>query len=272
MLSEQAPVEVDDLPGRFGFRPKPLDQPRIVAVGDEADVLAVGLGRDGEPGFGRDPPHFVLGQVAEREAQEVELLARGSVEEIALVAAGVGALVELRAAAVDGASDIVPSRQAIGAKLAREGDQVGELHPLVAQRAGDRGPAAGIFLDELIDHPCPKAAFVVEHIVGDSEPVGDGLGIVDVLPGTAGARAAHRFAVVVELQRHADHLGAGARGERGRDRTVDAAGHGDDDSCLARRPAEIEADGHRRVFTRISLLRTRPESSRGRHGGTLGAS
>ena len=57
--------------------------------------------------------------------------------------------------------------------------------------------------------------------------------------------------MIVELQRHADHFGAGARGERGRDRAVDAAGHGDDDPGLARGAAELKIDLHwKRAFER----------------------
>src|SRR5437773_7475785 len=52
--------------------------------------LAVGLGRDLELKIGSNPPHLVLGQVAEGEAQEIELVARRAVEEIALVAPRVG--------------------------------------------------------------------------------------------------------------------------------------------------------------------------------------
>ena len=95
MAPEHPAVEVDDLARRLGLGPQPLDQPGIIAVGDEADVLAVGLGRDLEPELGGDPAHLVLGQVAQREAQEIELVARRAVEEIALVAARVGALVQL---------------------------------------------------------------------------------------------------------------------------------------------------------------------------------
>ena len=98
--------------------------------------------------------------------------------------------------------------EAVGAKLAREGDQVDELHPLVAQRARHRRPPRGIFVGELVDHAGAEAAFVIEHIMGDAEPVADGLGVVDVLPGAARARALHRFAMVVELERDPDHLGA----------------------------------------------------------------
>ena len=85
-------------PGRLGLGPQPLHQPGIIAVRDEADVLAVGLGGDLQAQFGGDPPHLVLGQIAEREAQEIQLLARRSIEEIALVPARVGALVQLHPA------------------------------------------------------------------------------------------------------------------------------------------------------------------------------
>ena len=56
--------------------------------------------------------------------------------------------------------------------------------------------------------------------------------------------ALHRLAMIVELQRDPDHLGAGARGERGHDRAVDPARHGDDDPGLAERRAQGEIDLH----------------------------
>ena len=83
-----------------------------------------------------------------------------------------------------------------------------------------------------------EAALIIEHIMGDAEPLGDRLGVVDVLAGAAGPRAPDRLAMIVELERHSDHLGAAARGERGHDRAVDAARHGDDDpGLLAGRPS-----------------------------------
>ena len=129
--------------------------------------------------------NLALGQVAEREAQEIELLAGRAVEEIALVARRVGALVQLDRPPFDDAPHIMAGRQAIGAELAREGDQVGELHALVAQRAGHGRPPARIFVGEAVDHAVAEAAFVIEHIMGDAEPVGDGLGVVNVLAGAA---------------------------------------------------------------------------------------
>ena len=137
--------------------------------------------------------------------------------------------------------------EAIGAKLAREVDQIDELHPLVARCARDRRPAAGIFVGEAVDHAGAEAAFVIEHVMGDAEAVGDGLGIVNVLAGAARARALRGLALIVELERDPDHLRAGARGECGRDRTVDAARHGDDDPGAACRAAKLKINLHRRL-------------------------
>ncbi len=271
VVAERGSVNIDDLARNVGFGPEPFHQTGIIAVGHEADVLAVGLGRDIEPDLGRDSPHFGLGQSADREAQEIELLAGRAVEEIALVAALVGALVELDPAVIDQSPDIMAGRQAIGAKLARERDQVDELDALVARRARDRCPAAGIFVEEAVDHPFAEAGFIIEHIMGDSEPVGDRLGVVNVLPRAARAGPPDRFAMIVELERHSNDLGAALCSKRGRDRAVDPARHGDDDSGVTGTAAEVEIDIHRScsaLFTRISLLAARA-GSRNRSGVVL---
>ena len=49
MAPEHPPFEVDDLARRGGFGPQPLDQAGIIAVGDETNVLAVGLVGDDQP-------------------------------------------------------------------------------------------------------------------------------------------------------------------------------------------------------------------------------
>src|SRR6185503_4419603 len=119
--------------------------------------------------------------------------------------------------------------EAIGAEFTRKGDKVDELHPLVAERTGYRGSAFGIFIDEPLDHALAEAAFVVEHVVREAEPVGDCARIVNVLTRAAGSGTLHGFSVVVELHRNADDFGSAASSERSRDGAVDAAGHGDDD-------------------------------------------
>ena len=98
VLAEHGPVEPDDLARRGGLGAQFLDQPGIIAVGDEADVLAVGLVGDDQPGGLGQPANLALGQVAEREAQIIELVGGGAVEEIALVARRVAALPQFGAA------------------------------------------------------------------------------------------------------------------------------------------------------------------------------
>jgi hypothetical protein len=114
-----------------------------------------------------------------------------------------------------------------------------------------------IFVGELVDDPGPEPAFVIEHIMGDAEPVANSLGVIDVLARAAASRTLHRLAMIVELERDSDHLGAAARGERGHDRAVDAAGHGDDDAGIARGAAKREVDAHRRraLYPKFTLSR-----------------
>jgi hypothetical protein len=145
--------------------------------------------------------------------------------------------------------------EAVGAEIAGEAHQIGELHPLVAGYAGDGRPPLHIFVGEAIDHARTEAAFVIEDVMGDAELRGHRLGVVNVLAGAAGARALDRLAMIVELEGDPDHLGAGAGGERGHDRAVDPARHGDDDPGLVRRPAELEIRVHERAHIEPDRLR-----------------
>ena len=150
---------------------------------------------------------------------------------------------ELRAGTVHYTPHIMAGRQAIGAELPREGDQIGELHALVAQRARDRCAAFSIFVDEPIDHTFAEAAFVIEDVVGKPKPVSDRARVVNILPSAARPGALHRFPVIVKLHGDADDIGATANRQSSRDRAVDAARHGDDDP-RAVRGSEAEIDGH----------------------------
>src|SRR5690606_37064544 len=77
---------MDDRPGFAAFGAQRLDDPGIVAVGHEADVLAVGLGRVAQAGGFGKAAHVALRQAAERKAQEVELVLGRRIEKIRLVA------------------------------------------------------------------------------------------------------------------------------------------------------------------------------------------
>jgi hypothetical protein len=87
MAAENGAGEVDDVAGLRGARAQLLDHRGIAARRHEADVLAVGLVRHGQAELdGERARRRLVGQVAEREAQEIELVARGREQEIALIA------------------------------------------------------------------------------------------------------------------------------------------------------------------------------------------
>ena len=105
-------------------------------------------------------------------AQIVELIPGRREQEIALVAGGIGGPVQLRAVRPRDAPDIMAGGEAVGAEIAGEAHQVGELHPLVAADAGDRRAPARIFVGEALDHALAEPALIIEHIMGDAQPIG----------------------------------------------------------------------------------------------------
>ena len=100
-------------------------------------------------------------------------------------------------------------RQNLRAEVARGFKQVAELDRLVALHARHRRLARHIAFGETVDDRLLEAAFVVEHVMGNADALGDGARVVDVAAGAAGALAVGRGAVVVELQRDADDVIAG---------------------------------------------------------------
>ena len=206
MAAENAPRAVDDVAGPGCLGAQPANRAGVVAVRHETDVLAVGLGGDGEAEALAVPADLVLGHVTERKAQVAELLGRGGEQEIALVARRVDGAVQLGPIGALDAANVVAGGQRIGAEIPGGPHQVAELDRLVAGDAGDRGQAQRVGLGEGLDHVAPEPGLVVQHVVRNIERVGDAARVMDVLAGAARARAPGRGTVVVELQRNADDL------------------------------------------------------------------
>src|SRR3546814_14588976 len=97
-------------------------------------------------------------------------------------------------------------RQRVGAELAGRTQQIAELDPLVTAHAGDRRLATKVSVREIVDHALAEQRFVIQHVMRNAEGRGDVPRVVDVLPGAAGALAAGRRAMVVELQGDADDI------------------------------------------------------------------
>ena len=140
-------------PGSHRIRLQPADDVGVAAGRHEADVLAVVLVGDLEAEAPRQFARLRLGHVAERKAQEIELLARGGEQEIALVAIGVGGA-DQRARSVDqpARGDIMAGRQRLGAEFARGLEQVAKLDRAVALDARHRRLARGVAVGEMVDH------------------------------------------------------------------------------------------------------------------------
>ena len=135
---------------------------------------------------------------------------------------------------------VMAGGEAIGAQIARDLEQVGELHAHIALHARYGGAAGHIFVGEVGDHGVAKGAFIIEHIMSDADAVRDRARVAYILARAAAAGAAHRRAMIIELERDADHFRARLRRQRGDDARIHAARHGDDDAPLGERLGKLE--------------------------------
>ena len=135
-------------------------------------------------------------------------------------------------------------RQRGGAKLARGGQKVAELHQAVALDAGHRRLARGIAVREILDHGFAETAFIIQHIVRNAETLGNVAGVMDVLTGTAGALTMGGRAVIVELQGYSNDIVTLGLQQRGRHRRIDTARHGDHDPRILRTAFQIQTVEH----------------------------
>src|SRR5262249_5772288 len=188
VAAEDAAVEIDDIARLRGARPQPFDHFGVAAGRHEADVLAVVLVGDRKPKTPRKLARFHLAALAEREAENIELVARGGEEEIALVAFGIARTVE-RATSVGQAArrDVMAGGENLCAEFARRGEEIAEFDRLVALHARHRRLARDVARREAVDHHFLEAALVVEHVMRDADALSDRARIVDILTRAAGA-------------------------------------------------------------------------------------
>ena len=190
-------VDMDDVPAFIRVGAQFPNDFRVIAIGHEADVLAVGLQGHRQSEFGGDLAHLGFGQATQREAQIVELRLGRREQEIALVARRIGGTVQLRPRRALDPADIMAGRQAIGAQVARDLEKVGELHAHIAFDAGDRRAPGHIFIGKVGDHRIAKPAFIIKDIMGNADAVGDRARVANILPRATAPRAADRRAMVV---------------------------------------------------------------------------
>ena len=144
-------------------------------------------------------PGLLLAHATERKAQEAKLCRRGREQEIALVLGRVPAPVQFHPAGADDSAHVVAGAQGLGAQIAGGAQQIAELYGLITTHAGDRRLTPQIAVGEIIHHRLAKPAFIIQHVVRDTDPIGDIAGVVNIDASATGALAPHRLAVVVKL-------------------------------------------------------------------------
>src|SRR5258708_16425177 len=121
-----------------------------------------------------------------------------------------------------------PFRSPLGAEVAGSDQQVAKLDRLVAIDAGDRGFACHITVGETVDHCRLEAALIVENVVRDADAACNHAGVVDVLACATGALAMRGGAMIVQLERNADHIVTFGLEQRSRHGRIDSALHVND--------------------------------------------
>ncbi len=193
-----------------------------IAVGDEADLLAVRLVRVGQAKRSGALADGCLRQVAERKEEVREGVGRGGPQEVGLVARGVGSHREGGAVSGVDAAGVVAGRERVTAKLTGLVAQDAEFDLSVAADTRIRGAACGVGTDEIVDDRASKWIAKVERKEGNSELVGHGARIGGFVQSTARRRP---WWGVVELHEQADDLVPLGREEGSGHRGVHPATH-----------------------------------------------
>jgi hypothetical protein len=169
-----------------------LGEPTLrVAVGNEADVVAVGLLGDREAALGCLGTDLGLGRRrAEGEHAVRQLLTGEDTEHVALVFGPGGCPVQF-AVAVGVGHDVRVVSCGHGVEAQVDGllEQRGELDALVAAHARVRRAPGGVLGDEVVDDVGLESLREIPHVVGDADFVGDALRIHGVFDGAAASRA-----------------------------------------------------------------------------------
>ena len=231
----------------------------MIAVGQEADLLAVFLLGHAQADLAGQGPDFVLAKTAHRQEHPLEQLPLDAEQHVRLVFAVVDAAKQRRPAIGAGLQPgVVPRGHEVGTHAVGIVEQLAELQPVVADHAGVRRAAGRVLGHEVIDDPV-ELVLKIQGVKRNPQPVGNAPGVVGVgrgaaallvagtlddgkqragrgRPGRCGgcigggrsaAFAGRHFAVP---HQHTDDLVAGRAQQVRRDTAVDASRHGQDDA------------------------------------------
>src|SRR5262249_7117334 len=160
----------------------------ITAGRHKADVLAVYLFCDRQYKMARQLASLGLGKIAQREAQEVDLLWCRRKQKIALVALLLaGAIERPPSCRQRGRGNVMPGRQHFGTKATGRRQQVPKLEGLIAVDTRDRSFTRHVAVGEAVHHRLLEATLIVENVMRYADAARHHARIVDILAGAAGA-------------------------------------------------------------------------------------
>ena len=184
-----------------------LHEGRVVAIANEADLLAVRLVGDGKTKSSRLLAHLGLDQAADRKDGTGELILRQREQEVRLVLARIGAALQ-QPPTVCRLLDprIMACRDLLGAKPERAIEQRRKLQIAVAMGAGQRRSSGGVLPNEVGDDAVAKLLLEVDDIVGKANNGRDAARVVEIVERTAPAPCLLAAALVVQLHRQTNHV------------------------------------------------------------------
>ena len=215
---------------RPGVQRHPVAQePRPPGVGaDEADVLAVGLGRGAQSEVGGQGTDRRLRHLPHGEHGPGELVLAEHGQHVGLVLGRVRPPQQPPGTVgIPFDPGVVARGHGVEPEVRRPVQEAVELEVSVALDAGIGRPSLDVAGDVGVDDVGLELGAEVEDVVDDAQLVGDPSGVVDV-----GHRAAARVGVTSPQLEGGAHHAAGPVGtdeERGGHRRVDSTGHGHQD-------------------------------------------
>ena len=154
-------------------------------------------------------------------------------KEVALIARRIRCGMQLGPVRPELALDVMARCHAIGIEILRCLEQILELHPLIAPDAGHRCGPGEIAVGEFVDHRFAKDVLVIEYVMRKAHILGHAARIVNVDPRATCPLLGKGRAMIVELERHADHVITFLGQMRRHHRTVHASRHRYDDAGFA---------------------------------------
>ena len=214
----------------------------VVAVGNEADILAFRLVCIDEALFGGDRAHLGLAHAAERQQRARQLALRERIEHIALVFRRIGAAYEDESVVTAHDLRVVARRHIVAPQVERPFKHASELQSAIAVDARVRRARRFVRTYERLDDGVFETIGEIDRAMGYAQTARNALGILDVVQAAAGtARARARVAAgqVAAMQAHRgadDFVSLLFEHVRGNAR-IDASAHAHHDALRHRRTA-----------------------------------